>query len=281
MSISVKANAKINLSLDIVGTRSDGYHLLRSVMQSVDLHDVITVSLKSGEIKIICDDKNVPTDRRNTVYKACECFFKAVNSKSGAIIEIEKHIPSEAGLGGASADAAAVLWALNTLSDEKLTEKELFEVGANVGADVPFCMKSGTALCEGIGEVLTELPPIPDCSILIAKPDVGISTAKAYALFDKSESLQKEYTDEIISAINDSDIHKIAKNLGNAFEALAGVKEIFDIKDIMLSCGAYGSCMSGSGSAVFGIFGSKEKSRICERKLLNKKIFAKVCKPTK
>ncbi|MGN0660739.1 MAG: 4-(cytidine 5'-diphospho)-2-C-methyl-D-erythritol kinase [Oscillospiraceae bacterium] len=281
MSISVKAYAKINLSLDIVGKRDDGYHLLRTVMQSIGLFDVIKVGICESGIKLVCDDPSVPTDERNTAYKACKLFFDATRQECGAVVEIQKNIPSQAGLGGASADAAAVLWALNTLSEIKLSKDALFEVGAKVGADVPFCMEGGTVLCEGIGEILTRLPPLPDCTILIAKPDAGVSTAAAYALFDSSTSPLKEYTDGVIKALKGKDIKDVCGALGNIFESLAGISEVESIKRECLKNGALGACMSGSGSAVYAVFDDEAKAEKCKSEISELCGFTHICKPVR
>ena len=178
MKVNVDAPAKINLFLDIRGKRSDGYHIVSMVMQSISLCDEITASrTDDGDIKIVCSDENIPLDETNTVYKAVELFFKETEKENKGIeIKIKKNIPTEAGLGGGSTDAAAVLHALNKLYDTELSRKELAEIGAEIGADVPFCVYGGTMSASGIGTILSPLPDLPECYLVIVKPNIGVCT---------------------------------------------------------------------------------------------------------
>ena len=186
MQVTVHAPAKINLTLDIVGVREDGYHLLESIFQAVSVYDKITVKKKWGKgITLDALDCNCPAEK-NTAYKAAVAFFRYTGLKKGVKITIKKHIPQQAGMGGGSADAAGVLWALNRLFNTRLTVGQLCEIGLTIGADVPFCVMGGTAFVTGIGEGLQPLPALPDCYIVVAQPDRGISTKEAYAAVDNA-----------------------------------------------------------------------------------------------
>ena len=257
----IKANAKINLSLDIVGTREDGYHELRTVMQSVGLHDVIEMSKnKSGDIKLSCDRREIPTDNRNTAYKAAKLMLEYAGIKDmGVNIFIRKNVPSQAGMGGGSGDAAAVLRGMIALFDIEIPDDTLYDIAARIGADVPFCLKGGTCLCEGIGEVMTELPDMPVCKLLICKPPVGVSTVYAYQEADKYPQEDYYMTPDMIEAINARDIDEIANCVGNRFDDVLHIPEVQIIKSIMLENGAKTASMTGSGSAVFGIFDDEDK----------------------
>ena len=185
-SIALKAYGKLNLLLDIVGKRHDGYHTLKSVFQSVSVYDMLTVTLTDDDkITIDCDDESVPCDERNLVYKACTAFFEATGKDfHGVNILLEKNIPSMAGMVGGSADCAATLVALNVLTEAELTEAQLCDIGEKLGADVPFCIVGGTVLCEGIGEILTPLPDLEECYFAVCKPEISISTPECYKKFD-------------------------------------------------------------------------------------------------
>ncbi len=249
----IEAKAKINLSLDVLGKRADGYHELRSIMAETGLKDILTIE-KAKDIRVECD---LPLPVDNTAYRAAALFMQKCGG--GAHIYIEKHIPSEAGMGGASADAAAVLRALQALYGEPLSELELYALGKAVGADVPFCLHGGFALCEGIGEKLTALPPL-HAPVLLIKGERGVSTA---ALF-RGLKLPLEHPDTaaMISALERGDIGALAAKLFNALEtpAAALLPEIRSRKEKLMQNGALGACMTGSGSCVFGLFESKEKA---------------------
>lgn len=270
-AITIKANAKINLTLEVTGKRPDGYHELRSIMQSVSLHDIVTVSAEGESTVISCDKPFIPCDERNIAFKAAEAFFKEYGSRFGIKIHIEKHIPSEAGLGGGSSDGAAVLAALNILSGKPFTEEKLIDIGAHVGADIPFCLKGGTQLCTGIGEIMEEKPSLPLCHILIAKGSEGISTAKAFAAID-AYGFDKAPLE--LSVFEQSSIEKIAAKCMNDFEKAADIPEITTIKNTMLSYGALCSVLSGSGSALYGIFTDSSAAHSCCQKLEKCGFFA-------
>jgi 4-diphosphocytidyl-2-C-methyl-D-erythritol kinase len=278
-SIILNAYAKINLYLDVTGKRSDGYHCIKSVMQSISLYDTVTVSKNNSDsIRITCNDSSIPCDETNIAVKAAQKFFNETGCFFGIDIDIVKRIPSQAGLGGGSSDGAAVLTALNQLSQADLSVQKLCKIGALVGADIPFCIMGGTALCEGIGEILTPLRPLPDCYIVIAKGTAGISTKEAYNKIDMLTN--KDNSDIPIQSIfNNADISKICSICYNIFEKVSDVSEITSIKEIMYRYGAQVSCMSGSGSAVFGIFTDNVRALKCTEYLKSNNYFSKLCNP--
>ncbi|MCL2088704.1 MAG: 4-(cytidine 5'-diphospho)-2-C-methyl-D-erythritol kinase [Oscillospiraceae bacterium] len=252
-NITIPAYAKVNLFLNIDGIDDNGYHLLTTVMQTIDLHDTVTVEAADGGITVTCDDGRIPSDEKNICYRAAEIFL-AQNNLDGARIHIEKRIPTESGMGGGSADAAAVLRGLNSLCGSVYTDEQLLYMGAKIGADVPFCLIGGTALCRGIGEVITPIPALPQCKIAVIKPASGISTRQAYENYDKNQYNRYYDADNILHAIKEGDIETIAASMRNSLEDVCGLPEIAAIKEYLLSRGAVGAMMTGSGSAVFGIF---------------------------
>lgn len=281
MPASAKAFAKINLALDIIGKRDDGYHLLRMVMQSVSLHDEVKVEAGEPGIRVICSRKDVPCDESNTVYKAAAAYFKHTGMAPNVTIRIHKTIPSQAGLGGGSADAAAVLRLLNEMNGTKLSKETLCRLGLEVGADVPFCIAGGTALAEGIGEKLTSLPPLPSCCIVICKPTVSVDTKKAYALADAAAKAESGYCTAMLEAVRASDICEVGASLGNEFEQVMHLTEVNHIKEAMKASGALGACMTGSGSAVFGIFSGMQEAAGCKAKLLAYYSDVFLCEPVR
>ncbi len=266
--LKAKAYAKINLSLDIVGVRDDGYHLIKTVMQSISLHDVISVEKVGSGITVSCNIPYVPCDKRNIVYKCAERFFEHTKNSFGVHIDIQKNIPSQAGLGGGSADGAAVLVLLNKLCNNPLSVEELCQIGAKVGADIPFCIVGGCALCEGIGEVITPINSNLSLNLCIVKPDFGVSTVEAYKAFDSAEILSHPDTDAVIKSLEIGDNTALANNLVNVFEM---DNRIDEIKDFLVNAGAIASCMSGSGSAVFGILENDSPMPKCD--LYGSKVF--------
>lgn len=263
MEIKVKAYAKINLMLDIVAQRTDGYHDLFMIMQSIGLYDTITVTeTKSKKITISCNIDSIPLDEKNIAHKAATAFFKATKIKNKGInIDIVKRIPHAAGLAGGSADGAGVLVALNQLTGANLTDDELCAIGVKIGADVPFCIKGGTLLAQGIGDVLNKVKPLRKCYILIAKPDIGVNTAFAYSQFDKCGKIHTPDKFGMLCAMQGRDLNDIAIRMENVFEQFIDVPNKVEMKCIMRDCGALGVCMSGSGPTVFGIFDNKEKAQ--------------------
>lgn len=253
--INVKAYAKINLYLDITGRRSDGYHELNNIMQKIDLHDDVSVLISEGEteITIDCDDPEIPRDKRNIAYKAAEAYLKAAGITAKVDIEIKKAIPVMAGLGGSSADGAAVLEALET-NFQKLGKAETQKLAADLGADVPFCLQGRAAFCKGIGEIMTEIPPLPQCSILIIKPDFSCSTSKGYGMYDNRPIESRGEPKSLLTALQNSDLKSVGENLYNIFEPLYSDSRIEKIKHELMHNGAKGALLSGSGSAVYGLF---------------------------
>ncbi len=270
MEIKVKAYAKINLMLDIVAARTDGYHDLFMIMQSIGIYDTVTVTqTKSKKITISCTEKGIPLDETNIAFKAADAFFKAAKIKNNGInIDIVKRIPHAAGLAGGSADGAGVLVALNELTGAGFTEDELCSIGVKIGADVPFCIRGGTLLAQGIGDVLNKVKPLRKCYILIAKPDVGVNTAYAYSRFDQCGKVHTPDKFGMLCAMQGRDLADIAGRMENVFEQFIDVVNKVDIKNIMRDNGALGVCMSGSGPTVFGIFDNKENA-VNASKLLN------------
>ncbi|MBC8570134.1 4-(cytidine 5'-diphospho)-2-C-methyl-D-erythritol kinase [Zongyangia hominis] len=268
-AIKIKAPAKINLSIDVVGKRYDGYHLLRMINQSIDLMDTVTVSLGEFDgVVIECEDERVPKDERNTVYKACRAFFAHTGREPvGVRVEIEKEIPIEAGLAGGSADAAAVLVALNHLLETGLSVEELCGIGEKVGADVPFCIQGGTAFVEGIGEVLSPLPPLPKCYFVVSKPDLSIRTADCFRAFDGEGISRRPDIDKITAAVIAGEIGEMASSMCNVLEEVGHYEQIESLKALMLREDALGAVMSGSGSAVVSVFEDKGDAKRCVREL--------------
>lgn len=260
-----KAYGKINLALDITGKREDGYHLVRMILQTVDLYDLVTVERAEAGITLTCDVPLLPTDERNLAYKAAQAMIKAFDLPGGVKIHIEKKIPMEGGMAGGSADAAAVILAMDELFDLHAKTEELDRVAVKLGADVPFCLRKGTYLAEGIGEKLTRLPDAPHCDLVLIVPDFGISTARAYAKADERKDLIHPDIGRLTGAIRAQDIKQMAAGMENVLEQVAvrEYPEIQRIKEKLLQNGALGAMMTGSGSVIFGIFDDPEKADMC------------------
>lgn len=283
MKIKVKAPAKINLSLDILGRRPDGYHELSMVMQTIDLYDIVTISTNdSKEITISCDYPGVPCDEKNIAYKAADLFFNYTRiDNPGVHIEIDKKIPTQAGMAGGSTDGAAVIVGLNKLFNTYLPTKTMMEIGCRLGADVPFCIEGGTQMAWGIGTDLKKVVSLPDCDIVVCKPPVSVSTAEAYALCDKMNFAHPPFTKELVKALYMRDMFAIPNSLYNDFEVALDLEEVKDVKRIMYKCKARGACMTGSGSAAFAIFGNEKKAKKCVDKLKEKYTDVFLCHPVK
>ena len=251
------AYAKVNLTLDVLGKREDGYHDLKSVMQSISLRDDIELDIGTGKPwSLVCDKPGIPNDSRNLAWKAAQVYCDALNKDPDGIeIRITKRIPSEAGLGGGSADAAAVLRALNRYYGDPLSILALAELGAQVGSDVPFCVVGGTVMCEGRGERLRKLPNMPDCVMVVCKPDFSISTPVLYKRIDEKQIAHRPDHNSMESALLAGDLLKVSQNLCNVFDPVVTEDhlELNYIKSIFQSYGAIGYQMSGSGSAVYAI----------------------------
>lgn len=268
ITLSERACAKINLTLDVLQKRADGYHDLRSVMQTISLCDEVEIDVDTGAPwKLTCDAASVPSDERNLAWKAARVFFARVGSApDGVAIRIRKRIPSEAGLGGGSADAAAVLRALNRMAGMPLRVDALCDLGAQIGSDVPFCVLGGTALAEGRGERLMKLPDAPELHLVICKPQIAFATPELFRRLDSVEIGERPDTDAMLRALADGEREKIAALLCNVFEqAVTGCPEIEMLRAELLANGALGARMTGSGSAVFGIFRSPDcAEKACE-----------------
>ena len=260
------ARAKLNLSLDVLSRREDGYHDLRMVMQTVNLADVISLTEEAQEgVRVRTNLRFLPGDERNLAAVAARKFWDSTGCKGkGLFVEIDKRIPVCAGMGGGSSDAAAVLRALNELSGQRLTIERLAEIGAQVGSDVPYCVLGGTALAEGRGERLTPLPAMPDCYIVVCKPPFPISTPELFGCIDCRKLRCRPDTDGIIAALREGNLAGIARRLYNVFEDVLTDRrgaEIAGIKSELISRGALGAAMSGTGPTVFGIFDEENRAR--------------------
>ena len=255
----IRAHAKINLTLDVVGRREDGYHLVEMVMQSIGLHDIVTVAIDTGTpgITVHTSNDNLADDESNLCYRAAALFLEETGAENrGIAIDVVKNIPMAAGLAGGSADAAAVLVLLDRLYETGLTEEQLCAMGLRLGADVPFCILGGTMLAQGIGEKLTRLPDAPNPIVVLCKPPVSVSTPEIYRAIDQFEIEDHPSTETMIEAIAHCDLQELAKELENVMQPVTAEMhpEILDICERMLDCDAVGVLMSGSGPTTFGIF---------------------------
>ena len=297
--ITKNAYAKVNLSLDIVGRREDGYHLVRMVMQSLDIKDILTFEKKVASnpenrisIELMLDEAAkekkadskddlgvVPLGKDNLIYKVAELLLSKYvwpeNPNEGVKITLEKHIPIAAGMAGGSSDAAATFRGINELFNLGIMDQDLMDMAVPLGADIPYCIMGGTALSEGIGEVLTKLPEIPECYFLVAKPLISVSTAEAYGGYDKlAESVQPDKiihpdVDGQVDAIYAGSLSGITDRFANVLEYVTAENhaEIGVIENIMKQCGAVNAMMSGSGPTVFGIYNSREEAEAAEQKV--------------
>ena len=265
MEAAVKAYAKLNLTLDVTGTEESGYHTMRMIMQGASLCDDISIKAEkgSGEIKISSGLPYVPSDGRNIAAKAARAFFEAREITGWDLdINVEKRVPVCAGLGGGSSDAAAVLRALNEMFFQRMTAMELREMALPLGSDVPYCVEFGTMLAEGRGEVLTELKELTPCPVVICKPDFPISTPFLFKELDRRGAGRRPDTGEAVKAIERGDLKALGANMANVFESVLGRRkdEIFAVKNELKRQGALGAVMSGTGSAVFGVFGDERRA---------------------
>lgn len=260
------AYAKINLTLDVLGKRDDGYHDLKTVMQTISLRDDIEIDIGTGKPwRLICDKEGIPCDDRNLAWKAAKLYCDTMHKDpNGLEIRITKRIPSQAGLAGGSADAAAVLRALNAHFGSPLSIWALAELGAQVGSDVPFCVVGGTVMCEGRGERMRKLPDMPDCVIVVCKPDFSISTPELFRVIDEKEIAHRPNHQAMESALLSGDLLKVGQNLCNVFDPVVTEDhlELNYIKSIFNSYGSVGHQMSGSGSAVYGIVSEFELAAV-------------------
>ncbi len=262
--IRLKAMAKINLGLDVVRKREDGYHEVRMIMQTIRMYDQIELEpTEEPGIRVSTNLNYLPTNEDNLVYKAAKLLMDEFDVKKGLNIGLRKFIPVAAGMAGGSSDAAAVMVGVNRLFHLNLSQKELMERGVKIGADVPYCILRGTALAEGIGEKLTHLPPAPAGYVLIAKPGIHVSTKFVYTNLKANELESHPDIDGQIQAIRSGDLKKVAELCGNVLETVTipAYPVIEEIKDVMKKGGALNACMSGSGPTVFGLFDDREKAK--------------------
>lgn len=277
------AFAKLNLTLDVLGKRADGYHDIRSIMQTVSIRDDVEIDIGTGKPwTLSCDREDIPTDSRNLAWKAAEVFFEAAGKDpDGIAIRITKRIPAQAGMGGGSADAAAVLRALNRHYGAPFSILALAELGAQVGSDVPFCTVCGTAMAEGRGERLRTLPNMPDCCIVVCKPDFSVSTPELYRKIDEKAIACRPNHQAMESALLAGDLGRVCENLCNVFDPIVTEEhlELNYIKSIFHSYGAVGQQMTGSGSAVYAIVESFEYAAVICNMLRENYPQVYICKP--
>ncbi len=279
MKLTLSAPAKINLTLGITGLREDGYHLLESIMQTVSLADTISFEKIPSGILLSCNKSHIPTDERNLCCKAAKKYLVAAGISGGIKMDLVKCIPDGAGMGGGSSDAAQVLKAMQVLYP---AEVDLFQIAASLGADVPFFLKGGTVLCSGIGEVLepVSLPQKESLFCVVTKPDEGLSTPVVYKLYDQSSAaFSKPLSRETRTRLESGDPKALFAALYNDLElpAISQLPEIATRKELLLSLGADAAMMTGSGSAVFGLFREEEKARACEKAIREKGLEAYFC----
>lgn len=264
VTLCEKAYAKLNLTLDVLGKREDGFHDLKSVMQTISLYDCITMDLETGEgWKLVCDREDIPCDERNLAWKAARLFCDTLGKDpNGMTIRIEKHIPSGAGMGGGSADAAAVLRLLNRYYDDPMSTEELAALSAKIGSDIPFCVMGGTVMCEGRGEIMRRLRNCADCVILGCKPEFSVSTPVLFRKIDSVEILVHPDNDAMERAIEAGDLQAIVREIYNVFDPVVSEDhpEIAHIKNICMYHGALATQMTGSGSVVFAIMPDLESA---------------------
>ena len=271
--LKIKAYAKLNLYLDMDGKRPNGYHNLNMIMQNISICDEVDIEITHDRnIEIISSDKNVPLGEENIVYKAVKLFYSSCMQRfSGVKINLDKHIPIQSGMGGGSADAAAVLVGLNSMEGDIVPMARLLKMGEKLGADVPFAIVGGTCAVRGIGEIITPLKPLKDIYFVVIKPKAGISTAEAYKRIDDENITIKDNFDEMVRATEYNDILEMKKYMQNAFERVCNIPEVELCKKSLLDEKAETAMMTGSGTAVFGIFKDKEKAEQAKENL--KKAF--------
>ena len=273
-TVCIKAPAKINLGLDITGRRKDGYHLVKMVMQTVSLYDEVTVKRTSEgvDMELFTESEkmakaNIPVDEKNLCIKAALIMKEKYGLEGGFHITLKKVIPSEAGLAGGSSDAAATMKAIRELHEIDASDEELMELALNLGADIPYCIMQGTALAEGIGEILTKLPDMQTTDVVLVKPDVAVSTAEAYKAIDSASSYAHPNIDEIVKLLGANQVEDIGVFLGNVFEdmVIKNYPEIHEIKQELRENKSIAELMSGSGSCVYGLFRNEEDAKVAER----------------
>ena len=272
----MKALAKVNLGLDVIRRREDGYHEVKMIMQTVRLYDRIILEKTQQGISMETNLSFLPVNEQNIAYRAAKMLMDEFHIQGGLHIKIDKHIPVAAGMAGGSTDGAAVLYGVNKIFELGLTKRQLMERGVKLGADVPYCIMRGTVLSEGIGEILTPVPSLPDCHILIAKPPVSVSTKHVYENLKLDKIEKHPDIDGMVEALRMEELHGVTQRMENVLETVTIPEhpEIQQIKDLMIKEGALNALMSGSGPTVFGIFDDREKGMIA-RDLLRKSSLAR------
>ena len=278
-SVTVLAPAKLNLSLDVVGTLPNGYHDLDMVMQTIDLYEKITLRT-SRDLRLALPGSFVPANDKNTAFKAALAFFDYTGLLAGVDMNVYKRVPVRAGMAGGSADAAGVLVGLNALYDAKLSMSELCAIGAGIGADVPFALLGGTCRVRGVGDLMKALPPCPDCRFVVVMPSVGVSTPEAFARYDTMGSPVHPDCEAQEQAIRKNDLAAVCAAAGNALEHCSGAVETPAICEILRANGAITAQMTGSGAAVFGIFADDAQARAAAAVLRKSYRQVYVCRPT-
>lgn len=277
--IELRALAKINLGLDVLGRKENGYHEVRMIMQSIYLYDEVKIErVRTPGIEVASNLSFLPTGGDNIAYKAAELLRDEFRIEDGVRITLKKHIPVAAGLAGGSSNAAAVLFGMNRMFRLGLSRKSLMERGVQLGADVPYCIMRGTVLAEGIGEELKTLPAMPKCTVLIAKPPVSVSTKVVYEALDEKEITEHPDIDGILSGLEQHDLGRIARSMGNVLEDVTIPMHpvIAQIKQVMTDAGALGAMMSGSGPTVFGLFENRSQAREAQRIIREKALTRQV-----
>lgn len=259
--IQMKALAKVNLGLDVIRRREDGYHEVKMIMQTVRLYDRIILEKTQKGISMETNLSFLPVNEQNIAYRAAKMLMDEFHIQSGLHIKIDKHIPVAAGMAGGSTDGAAVLYGVNKIFELGLTKRQLMERGVKLGADVPYCIMRGTVLSEGIGEILTPVSSLPDCHILIAKPPVSVSTKHVYENLKLDKIEKHPDIDGMVEALRMEELHGVTQRMENVLETVTIPEhpEIQQIKELMIKEGALNALMSGSGPTVFGIFDDREK----------------------
>lgn len=266
----LRALAKINLGLDVLRRRDDGYHEVRMIMQTLKMYDKITIrKMKEPGIQLKSNLFYVPENESNLAYRAAKMLADEFQLAQGVFIDLQKFIPVAAGMAGGSSDAAAVLYGVNRMFQLNLSKRQLMERGVKIGADVPYCIMRGTVLAEGIGEKLTPLPPMPSCKVVVAKPQVSVSTKFVYENLKLGEVAAHPDIDILLAGIREGDLHKVAANMGNVLETVTipHYPVIAQIREEMMRLGALNAMMSGSGPTVFGLFEDEEKARYAYEKM--------------
>lgn len=277
-TIRREAFAKINLGLDVVRRLPNGYHEVRMIMQTVGICDVLTFRKAASGIQLVVDNEELPTDGNNLICKAAKLLLESAGIEGGVSITLEKHIPIAAGMAGGSTDAAAALLGINELYEIGYDVDKLKELGVKIGADVPYCIQGGTALAEGIGEVLSPLPTPPTCHLVIAKPDINVSTKFVYENLRANELESHPDIDGMIEGLEKGDLKAITDRLANVLETVTvpAYPIIDEIKQTMLDAGAEGALMSGSGPTVFGIFTELEKAKQAAKRIKDAELAKQV-----